>query len=212
MYFDAVAFSINHVNKYVIDITRFDRLEDVGDDFVTVEELKELLGAGPHQGYVGNGLHIRMDLIKEKLLELIQLAKNDNKKSIIIDDDELVQVLQGKIDGQICAYSVGEIVDNEGLRRVGNRLFIREDIANSKKLNELHREQYTWLIAHGIRSFNEKNKFVITLKSDHLDRCGAIEFLKKFMTFDEIEFNMKDENIDLKREMWDNPEKFFKKK
>ena len=67
------------------------------------------------------------------------------------------------------------------------------------------------------QTINKANKFVLDLTYVGNDRFGALDFVKKFISFDEIVWNMQyhttdQETIDICRGMWDNLDAYFERK
>lgn len=206
---DNKLYIVNLNNKYKVTITQIDNIEDATDDFMTFEEVAEMMGIDPDTGYFNCGDQIRHELIKEQLIALRQQAKDNGKKTIIIRDSELMEVFK---DG----YSVADFVP--GMRRIGERLFIEGGVQpEAKILKKKYNQAFNTMMYRICQTINKANKFVLDLTYVVNDRFGALDFVKKFISFDEIVWNMQyhttdQETIDICRGMWDNLDAYFERK
>lgn len=77
------------VSKYKIDITKIEKIEDAGDDFVTREELMELLGGDSERFYYGYPKRAwRYSVISSEVAAWKSKIKDGSKSIIITDDDD----------------------------------------------------------------------------------------------------------------------------
>ena len=203
---DNKLYTVNTDNKYKGTITQIDNIEDATDDFMTFDEVAEMLGIDPETGWFQCGQHIRRELIKEQLLDLRQQAKDKGTKTIIIRDADLMEVFK---DG----HSVADFVP--GMRRVGERLFIEGGVQpEAKLLKKKYNEAFATLMYRVQYTVNAANRFVLDITHFTYDRHGSLDFVQKFMKFDEIKFESCDDQdtIDLCRLMWDNLDVYFERK
>lgn len=202
---DNHVYVVNTDNKYQVSIEVIRNLEDAGDDFVSFEELAELMGVD-EDSYINTGKQLRRELIKEQLIGLRQQAKEAGKKTILIRDADLVECL--KTSG----YAVSDFV--EGMRRVGDRLFVEGGVQpEEKRLKKLQHQAFNMIIWRVQQTINKGNKFVLDLTYTNNDRHGALDFVKKIMTFEEIQFGTdSQEMVDLCRQIWDNIDNYFERK
>lgn len=105
-------FNIENQTEYTISLTRVNNVEDVDDNFLTREEFVAL-----HANY-DRGLPSQTWILTSKVRDAVQHLKqqmiDNNKKSIVITDQELLSILTDS------HRSVSYFVP--GLRRVGNKL------------------------------------------------------------------------------------------
>ena len=104
-------YNVEEQSQYHIKLVKLENLEDAGDEFMTEDELKEI---GIENLYGRNETKHFNSKITDELNRILSSIK-PGKKSAIIKDDILVEVLKGSY------YPVSNWVDNT--RRVGNRLF-----------------------------------------------------------------------------------------
>lgn len=197
-------FTVNTDNKYVVEIREIANIEDATDDFVTYDEVVELMGLNDGD-HVYCGVQLRKELIKTELTLLKQQIIDSKKKTTLIRDTDLVEALQKQ------GYAVSDFVD--GLRRVGNRLFLHTPSVDkaTKKANDNAFSNFMWRVQS---TFNKANKLEIDIKYTNRDRHSAMDLAKKlFENFDDVNMeNMPVEVVDLARNMWDNIDNYFERK
>lgn len=118
-------YEVEEQSKYYIIINKIDSLEEAMDVVYTSEELKELYGIDERY-YYGTGHRF----FKKKIAGVLNGYKRkipEGKKSIKIDDDELIEALKVAYDK---GYSLSDYI--KGCRRVGNRLYIHTKKAKAK--------------------------------------------------------------------------------
>lgn len=197
-------FTVNTDNKYVVEIREIKNIEEATDDFMTYDEVIELMGL-EDGNHIYGGVQLRNELITTELALLKQQIIDSKKKTILIRDTDLVEALQKQ------CYAVSDFVD--GLRRVGNRLFLHTPPVDkqTKKQNDSAFSNFMWRVQS---TFNKANKIEIDIKYTNRDRHAALDLAKKlFEKFDDV--NMADIDpvlVDLARDMWDNIDKYFERK
>ena len=102
-------FAIEAQTKYHIEIKTIKNLEDAPEDFITEEELTELGVTSMYGGtrYFNSKIKTAMNLVLASI--------KDGKKSAIIKDDDLLEMMKESY------HSASSWIPNT--RRVGNRLF-----------------------------------------------------------------------------------------
>ena len=197
-------FTINTDNKYVVEIREIKNIEEATDDFMTYDEVIELMGKNDGD-HINSGVQLRQELIKTELALLKQQIIDSKKKTILIRDTDLVEALQKQ------GYAVSDFVD--GLRRVGNRLFLHTPAVDkqTKKQNDSAFSNFMWRVQS---TFNKANKIEIDIKYTNRDRHAALDLAKKlFEKFDDVNMASIDPVlVDLARDMWDNIDKYFERK
>jgi C4-type Zn-finger protein len=143
--------------------------------------------------------------IIEELTNLKQKIIESGKKSIVIDNVELVEFFKGNDLEAVSDYV-------KGLRRVGNRLSIHEKVERT----EFKKRDVQLLIGACINTVNSQVKFTLDLKYVHEDYVKAVELVKKLVTFEQVmeyadkdEWNRYDETKHFFKDIWDNPEKIL---
>lgn len=196
-------YAIETSSPYMIKLTKINNIEDAGDEFITEEELCEMLGEEYNENkyYYRYNVIERSQAIVEALGALIAEAKRLNKKTIVIKDNDLIEVLQR-----------GPVSDHvKGLRRVGNRLFLHD-----KKPNVPKKANVTTLAYRVQWTVNKGNKVEIEIKYANHDVPATIALCKKLVSWEDIvwnadRYNMVDaETIGFCKQIWDNPNIFEK--
>ena len=88
-------FTVITDNKYVVEIREIENLEEATDDFMTYDEAIELMGL-KDGSRIYCGVQLRKEQITTELALLKQQIIDDNKKTIMIRDTDLVEALQKK--------------------------------------------------------------------------------------------------------------------
>lgn len=200
-------FTIQTQSKYMLVMNHIANIEDATDDFMTAEELCEIMGEeyNEKRSYYHHfsGRTLRREAIKEALSALVCEIREKGKKTILIKDEELMDVFKE-------GYTVSEFV--EGLRRVGNRLFLHE-----KKPNAPKKSNVTTLAYRVQRTVNKGNKFEIEIKYANHDVPATIALCKKLVSWEDIlwvdeHYNngIDEEVIGFCKQIWDNPNIFDK--
>jgi hypothetical protein len=193
-------FTIDSESKYHLQLTEITNIEDAGDDFLTEEEIHEMLGTDGHISTYAP--IIRRQLVIDELSAFKAEMKTNNKKSMIIDNAELVTFLTES------TYSVSDFV--KGLRRVGNRLSLH----TKAEKTEPTKKDLQALINCGCRCISKKYGYEFDIRYAYQNYLGAVEVIQKVVTFDElttfIETSHSDWTNQLRwfKSIWENPEQF----
>ncbi len=211
-------FTIESQSDYVLVVTKIDNLEDAADTFYTRTELQEMTGA---KHWYGSRTIIRERAVK-KALGALKAKLGPEKKSIIIDDVALIEFLDGTATktpnsyGQM-TYPVSQFVD--GLRRVGNRLYLHEKKAPVAKINL---KMYDEIISacqvaltYKLRPKAKKDEYFaleVSVKYAYENRIGVIEMFKKVLDWKEVDEKLQHKQhiegyADLSKQVWDDPKK-----
>ena len=198
-------FTIESQSKYMIVVSQIANIEDATDDFVTAEEMCEMMGEDYNEKrtYYYSGRTLRREAIKEALSALKNEIVEKGKRTTLIKDEDLMDVFKE-------GYTVSEFV--EGLRRVGNRLFLHE-----KKPNAPRKSNVTTLAYRVQRTVNKGNKFEIEIKYANHDVPATIALCKKLVSWEDILWTdegynngINEETIGFCKQIWDNPNIFDK--
>jgi hypothetical protein len=188
-------YQITQNTPYFIELEVVRNLEDATDVTYSIEEIKELFGIVDR--WYGSPLRIKETKVKEVLTDLKQQIKEKGKKTILIQDQELVDFFTTS------ELPVSLFVD--GLRRVGNRLFLHEKTTKT----EPNKRDYQALIVRG--AFRISYIYNLTLEFRYLDSSkfeNAINIIQKLLTFEQfLEFSNEDQR-DLYEKIWNNPSKY----
>jgi hypothetical protein len=190
-------YTVESNNRYYVNVDVIENVEDAGDDFVTAEEVRELLGLS-ETVYINTGIREKTSLITEVLTGYKNKLIAQNKRSMIIDDKELVEALTGGLGN----YSVSDFCT--GLRRVGNRLFLHEP---TKKVPTAR--VVSVLINACQHTLNKGQGCLIDIKYVSHDKFRAITLAKKLLMWEEINFNgyykFEGDEMDLAKQLWEDP-------
>lgn len=195
-------FTIEEESPFHIKPKQIENIEDADDIFYTEEELCELLGVKYFNSY---GPIVKRNKVEEELNRLKQKIIESGKKSIVIDNVELVEFFKSND-----LLAVSDYV--KGLRRVGNRLSIHEKVERTS----FKKRDVQSLINACINVVNSQAKFTFELKYVHEDYVKAVELVKKLVTFeqvmeyvDEDTWNRYTDHKRFFKDIWDNPEKIL---
>jgi hypothetical protein len=206
-------FSVESGNKYYISIKEIENIEDAGDDFITDDEIREMLGekACGTYGYDMLGVEDReiygmMYLFEDRIRDELALLKAElvksGKKTIVSKDAELVEILQHR-----CCASVGQFV--EGMRRNGNRFSFVDKTQKQPKKADL-----TVLIGQACRTISKRVGVDFIIRRAHDNRSASVELLKKMISWEEIDwktwygYQIEEDKIGFMKMIWDNPKIF----
>ena len=179
--------------KYTVCVQPIVNIEDAGDDFVTEDELSEMLGGEP---FYGTGTTYRKQLIVDELEMWKAKIVERNTKTIVITDQELIDCLTGS------AHSVSDYV--KGLRRVGNRLFLH---AGPAEKTEATKRDGDRLVNAAILAVNRTMECFFDLKYVSNDREKAVLLIKKLVKWEDLKFSDERQAM-LCKQVWDNPALF----
>jgi hypothetical protein len=195
-------YTIESESKYHLKLEEIKSIEDAGDDFMTADEVKEVLGLGDADYISTYSPLVRRQVVIDELSVLKADMKAKNKKSMIITDVDLVAFFH-------LGYAVSDFVP--GLRRTGNRLSLHEKAERTIA----QRNDAIALIGVGTRVINKKLKVNMDLKYVTDNYSGAIQVIQSLITWDEIEsFIVAEYNtylLDKKafmKQVWDEPNMF----
>lgn len=197
-------FTIESQSKYMIVVSQIANIEDATDDFVTAEEMCEMMGEDYNEKrtYYYSGRTLRREAIKEALSALKNEIVEKGKRTTLIKDEDLMDVFKE-------GYTVSEFV--EGLRRVGNRLFLHD-----KKPDAPRKSNVTALAYRVQRTVNKGNKFEIDIKYANHDVPATIALCKKLVSWEDITWDndgydkISEEVKGFCKQIWDNPNIFDK--
>jgi len=163
-------FEVESQSQYMIELNCVDNIEDVADDFLTEDEVKEMgLNTYGSKQYFTDRMEAALILVKQSI--------KPGKKSAIIKDNELLEALKNNY------RSCGDYLTNT--RRVGNRMFYYPQ--GTAKLQEVPSyANWKTLVAGGIRFVNQTYDTVIDLNLPNSDRVKSIELLQKVFTWEEL--------------------------
>lgn len=200
-------FTVDEKNKYMFEVHEIKSIEDAGDTFYTYAEIKEMIGSDDGYFYLRT-TNFREKMIREALAAYTSQL-DDKKKSIVINDPELVEVLRD------FSRPLKYWTEAEGFRRVNDRLtkytVAEKKVAPTKRLADK-------LISIAKTAVNKTIKFEFNLTYYANDRENAIKLLKKLTTWNDIvavreenewiKSQVTDEHLKILKQIWDKPELF----
>lgn len=191
-------FNVDSSNKYLLRIEEIKTIEDAGDDFMTQDELSDMLNVPEHQRqyHYWNARTFREELIREELA-MWKSKIPAGQKSVIIKDDDLIEALKESY------LPISHYV--KGLRRVGDRLFAHE-VAEKVDATKRDHQNLINCICYSIRKVN---KFTADIKYSSSDYEGSMKMAKLMIqSWDKISFaDLTYTAADQLRmkQIWDNP-------
>lgn len=160
-------YEIIKQTKYNIQ-TRAVPIEECGDEFLTRDDLDDL-GVSPY----GTN-HNFNDRVKESITSYLKRIPK-GKKSIIIDDEELIDFLKDSY------WPISHFV--KGTRRTGNRLFkhnkLEKKKANFKDWKSLIKVFETYYVY--------EYKIEVKIKRDTKNKRDVINTIRKLATWENLE-------------------------
>jgi hypothetical protein len=192
-------YTIESDSPYHVKLAEIKNIEDAGDEFYTEEELQEALGITNLYTY---SAIVKRAKVEEELNNLKQQIIKKGKKTIIIDDQELVDFF---------SHHGGAVSDYvKGLRRVGNRLFLHE----KKAKTEATKRDFQSFVSRACNQISKLSNFNFDIKYTENNRPVAVEMIKKLLTWEQlIDVNkwnqvLSDEDKIWYKMIWDNPNYF----
>lgn len=165
-------FEVESQSQYMIDLNCVENLEDVADDFLTEDEVKEM-GLRTY-----GGSQYFTDRIEAALIEVKQSIK-PGKKSAIIKDNDLLEALKNN------HRSCGDYLTNT--RRVGNRLFYYPQ--GTAKIQTVPTYKNWKKLVSGAFSFmNNEDEYgtMLDINLPNSDRVKTVRLIKKIYTWEEM--------------------------
>ncbi len=171
-------YTLDQRSKYEIDITKYQNIEDCPDDFMTKDEVEELLNVDRIPLAYTN-----KNLAKENFNILYQQAKQEGKKSFIVHDEDLLKLIKYYKDlrGPYCNVR-------------GNKVTILDETiadnkVKAKEAKEQHREMVTNLVNHALRAHQKNTKYELKIGYINRDPIGALILMKQLVSFTMLEFD-----------------------
>jgi len=171
-------FEVEEQSEYMIKLNCVNNIEDVADDFLTEDEVKEM-GLNTYGGkqYFTERIEAALVLVKQSI--------KPGKKSAIIKDELLLEALKNNY------RSCGHYLTNT--RRVGNRLFYYPQ--GTKALQTAPSfKNWKQLVTNGQRLMNRTYETRIDFNLSQSDRLKTIELLRKVFTWEDFETFWADAN------------------
>lgn len=193
-------FDIIEETPYKLVISRPENMEELSDLFVTEEELKELTGHSIYLHSAGIKRTILCEnTIKKAVEEQISKLEASKKKTIVIDDDELLDILK---HGYLSDYTNGEYC------RRGNRLCYGRPYKRVKTKATQGDVNKLW----NVFQYAFKSKFNcypshIPIRDRHLKMFKAWQQIVGWKRVRAACSNK--EEAKFLRMIWDNPEEFI---
>lgn len=202
-------FNIMSQSTYHIVIDEVENLEDVDEEFITFDELKEMGFDKNRLSYLHGYTTLVLDKkVKSALNVLKRAITKSGNKSVKIDDEELIEMFTSS------EKFVSEFVD--GLRRVGNRLSLTPKKAEQTKVKK---QDYSRLVNFSISYMRAQlagvleNSYGVQFDVTHAynNRPAVIKMFKKLMTWDEFKtfskkkFSNTDDDLKWVKMLWDDP-------
>jgi hypothetical protein len=179
-------------------ITPCENIENVGEHFVTSDELEEL---GYSNTYIhGDHVVFKINTLKSDVDKWITKLNASNKLSIVIEDDELISALRNH----------REILEN-GVRLRGKRLGYYKPAKPRKKKRATKGDANT-LFLMTVRAIGRKYNTTIPHVPLYYRDANLFIMFKTLISWRDVRKNSYYSSKDLKfcKYVWDNPKEFFK--
>lgn len=174
---------LEHLSKYLVNVTRYDNIEDCPDDFVTIEQARVLLGKENGDLYVPSGRNVLVSLLKADLLELKERAiqKGMKKKKFVISE-EMCEAISH-------CYNFSELLPFA--RRRKNTIYLNDEQQEQAKIDQKllqkrNRHYIDQMICSCLRSFNSDHKFELKINYIRYDMKGTLKFMQQFVTWEQF--------------------------
>lgn len=193
-------YTIASQSKYCTQFELVENLEDVTGDVFTRDEVREMLGVEQKEYFY---LSTSSPIVNEKNVEeALRHYKSEmkrlNKKSIVCTDDELLEFLKHQTYSPISVFV-------EGLRRIGDRLYLHEKAAVERKPKKTDVSE---MMYRALSIINERYGFHMEVKYLHESYTGAIEVIKKLVSWEELLENVtkhrSEEDIKMYELLWND--------
>ncbi len=191
-------YTMERISKYMVKIEGYNNIEDCPDVFYTWEEIKEMLNVD----YLSTGYRHDLNSMKVDLAALYQKAKDEGKKSFILDND-LLEAITGH-----CYLS--DLIDF--CQRRGNKVYLKDEATTiakqeKKKYKEKTTNSLKSLVWKAQCAFNRNRQFQLDVQYVNLDPKGALMFIKPFVTFDDLVFSKHEtDDVEYFRKLWNEVE------
>jgi hypothetical protein len=207
-------WTVDQSNKYLWKFTPIASIEEVGDDFFTEEEMKEMTGRIYFPKWEFD--HIFDEKVKAALTSWKEKLIANGKKSITCTDTDLIELFT--------VHKVGSWKWSEvGIIRSGSKILLKrsEQKDGAVPPNKLDCQ---WLVNIIINSINKKIGSELKLQFLFKDIEGSLMLLKKLIEWDELDLTrpewiddewkdvpLSEQDVTKLKMIWDNPSMFNKK-
>ena len=193
-------FDIQEQSKYVVTVSQPKNMEDLSDSFISREELKELTGHDYKTVGAGGRTIMFRNMIAAEVKKLTDKLDASGKKSIRIEDEELLEVLQGRY---FSSFSPSGEYGRYGDRVCYARRYKRKKTkATQGDVRELWNNlQRGWNKKYGCWPS------YIPVRERHIHMFKAFQ---KIIGWRLARQHSSTEQAKFFRQIWDNPEEYFK--
>jgi hypothetical protein len=164
-------YIITSKTKYVTCIVRVDNIEDVDGDFYTYDEIQSFTDGR----YTAYGIHFHYETLKNDLAAIVSKMNADGKKSIVIDDEDIIDCFTKGIAGNISQYV-------PGTRRIGNKIVLQE----SKKTTKPNKNLLRTLVDIATWKISRKYKVEFKQTNIHSSYSGTINMIKRLIDWEDV--------------------------
>lgn len=163
---------VTKINKYMIVFNWLNSVEDAGGHFLTTDEFQKQYGS--YDRRITFGIRYNHAAVQAVLTDVKARIQTEKLKSVVIDDQDLVEVLN--------AVHLNEI--DPGLRRIGDRLFLRD--TSTSTLRKLRSNNVTALVFTMQDIINRKLNTSFAFSGSSYNYPSTLELLKTQVTWDDI--------------------------
>jgi len=201
---ELIFYDVLEQTKYQITVCKPAALEDLSDMFISSEELRDLTGQGNSHNYLGEGQTRKLCLkssVTAEINKLIAKLETSGKKSIPIEDEDLLDVLKG-------GYLSDFIDDDTTFGRHGDRLGYKKRYARKKHKATQGDVRNLWdALSNG---FYDKYKTWPTHIPKYDRHIRMFKAFKKIVGWRLVRSRTDKEQAKFYRQIWDNPEEYIR--
>lgn len=196
-------YDIHEQNKYSITVSKPEKVEELSDAFITQEELETLTGGSFWPHHTSNArTYLLNAVIEADVQELANKLDASGKKTLLIEDEDLLEVLKNNIPLAMFTPST-----NEYARR-GNRICYARKYKRKKKRATQGDVRAMWNMF--TYAFHDKYGAWPPYTPGHQRSCALFKAFKDIVGWKRMRKHARDkENVKFYRQIWDNPEEYI---
>ncbi len=196
-------FNVLEKTRYCMTIMKTESMADLEDSFISSDELRDLVG--PTNYYMGGSPGPKMfffhDVIEADLVKYTQRLEASGKRSIRIDDPDLVEALKDSRAKHLKEYT------DENYCRHGSRIRYWSSRKRIKKAVTAGDVAQMWGIFSS--AFQGKYGTYMPWPNSYNRTVALFNVFKKFTGWRACRKHMPDNLVKWYRLIWDNPEEYL---
>lgn len=193
-------YDIHEQTKYKITVSLPNKPEDLSDFFTTSDELKLSIGNFPYVSNSGKTELFFRPTIKMAIKEWGDKLVKSGKRTLIIDDEELLDILKDN--------HISDFTDADYARR-GNRICYKSNYKRKKtKPTQGDIRQLWHALMYGFRRKHGCYPSHIPMYDRHITMFKAF---KQIVGWRRVRMSLSEgDQVRFIRQIWDNPEEYIK--